>query len=215
MDNCGNKIEHIELSCEDIKIGLERELDTKAIKFPARRRRILIDAQVPSLGYKTYALRLRGPNYVKHPEIGPDRLLIARDCGVLENEHLKLTMNSNGTFSLLHKETGRLMNNMHYFTDSGEFGSAHISNKPQRNSIITSHGCAAKIAMIESNNLRGTFKFEQRNHVVGIEDSAAGVCSIRLAGFSAIGVAGGNIFQAVRWGFATITAERLKTCGMY
>lgn len=35
--------------------------------------------------------------------------------------------------------------------------------------------------------------FEQRNHVVGIEDSAAGVCSIRLAGFSAIGVAGGNI----------------------
>jgi len=35
--------------------------------------------------------------------------------------------------------------------------------------------------------------FEQRNYVVGIEDSAAGVCSIRLAGFSAIGVSGGNI----------------------
>lgn len=35
--------------------------------------------------------------------------------------------------------------------------------------------------------------FEQRHHVVGIEDSAAGVCAIRLAGFSAIGVAGGNI----------------------
>ena len=52
------------------------------------------------------------------------------------------------------------MNNMHYFTDSGEFGSAHISNKPQRNPIITSHGCAAKISMIESNSLRGTFKVE-------------------------------------------------------
>jgi len=35
--------------------------------------------------------------------------------------------------------------------------------------------------------------FEQRNAVVGIEDSAAGVCAIRLAGFSAIGVAWGNI----------------------
>jgi beta-phosphoglucomutase-like phosphatase (HAD superfamily) len=35
--------------------------------------------------------------------------------------------------------------------------------------------------------------FEQRSSVVGIEDSAAGVCSIRLAGFSAIGLAGGNI----------------------
>ena len=35
--------------------------------------------------------------------------------------------------------------------------------------------------------------FEERHHVVGIEDSGAGVCSIRLAGFAAIGMAGGNI----------------------
>jgi beta-phosphoglucomutase-like phosphatase (HAD superfamily) len=34
---------------------------------------------------------------------------------------------------------------------------------------------------------------EDRTHVVGIEDSGAGVCSIRLAGFSAIGISGGNI----------------------
>ncbi len=32
-----------------------------------------------------------------------------------------------------------------------------------------------------------------RHKVIGIEDSAAGVLSIRLAGFSAIGIAGGNI----------------------
>ena len=35
--------------------------------------------------------------------------------------------------------------------------------------------------------------FEERDTVVGIEDSGAGVCSIRLAGFSTIGIAGGNI----------------------
>jgi len=38
--------------------------------------------------------------------------------------------------------------------------------------------------------------FEDRHHVVGIEDSGAGVCSIRLAGFAAIGVCGGNIVQS-------------------
>jgi beta-phosphoglucomutase-like phosphatase (HAD superfamily) len=37
---------------------------------------------------------------------------------------------------------------------------------------------------------------EQRGGVVGIEDSGAGVCSIRLAGFPAIGVAGGNIEES-------------------
>lgn len=35
--------------------------------------------------------------------------------------------------------------------------------------------------------------FENRNSVVGIEDSGAGVCAIRLAGFPTIGIGGGNI----------------------
>jgi beta-phosphoglucomutase-like phosphatase (HAD superfamily) len=35
--------------------------------------------------------------------------------------------------------------------------------------------------------------FEERESVVGIEDSGAGVCSIRLAGFVTMGLAGGNI----------------------
>jgi len=38
--------------------------------------------------------------------------------------------------------------------------------------------------------------FEDRHHVVGLEDSGAGVCAIRLAGFAAIGMAGGNIEQS-------------------
>jgi beta-phosphoglucomutase-like phosphatase (HAD superfamily) len=38
--------------------------------------------------------------------------------------------------------------------------------------------------------------FERRHHVIGIEDSGAGVCSIRLAGFAAIGFGGGNIGQS-------------------
>lgn len=36
----------------------------------------------------------------------------------------------------------------------------------------------------------------ERDKIVGIEDSAAGVMSIRLAGFAALGVAGGNLGQS-------------------
>lgn len=35
--------------------------------------------------------------------------------------------------------------------------------------------------------------FEERDSVVGIEDSGAGVCSVRLAGYTTIGLGGGNI----------------------
>ncbi|GAH03938.1 unnamed protein product, partial [marine sediment metagenome] len=35
--------------------------------------------------------------------------------------------------------------------------------------------------------------FAHRFNVIGIEDSGAGVCSIRLAGYTTIGIDGGNI----------------------
>lgn len=38
--------------------------------------------------------------------------------------------------------------------------------------------------------------FADRNHVIGIEDSGAGVCSVRLAGYTTIGIAGGNIVES-------------------
>jgi beta-phosphoglucomutase-like phosphatase (HAD superfamily) len=38
--------------------------------------------------------------------------------------------------------------------------------------------------------------FEDRCSVIGIEDSGAGICSIRLAGITAIGIAGGNILES-------------------
>ena len=160
LDSKGNKVEYTVLSWEEIKIGVERELDTKAIKLPVSRGRVLFKADVPEMGYITYAIRLRGPDYVKNPQPGPDRELIAREDGVLENEHLKATVNPNGTFSLYHKETGRLMENLHYFTDGGEIGVGHFSIKPQRDQICTSLGSSAKITLVETNLLRGKFRVD-------------------------------------------------------
>jgi beta-phosphoglucomutase len=39
-------------------------------------------------------------------------------------------------------------------------------------------------------------EFAERNSVIGIEDSGAGVCSVRLAGFPTIGISGGNIIES-------------------
>ena len=38
--------------------------------------------------------------------------------------------------------------------------------------------------------------YSERNSVLGIEDSGAGVCSIRLAGIPTVGIAGGNILES-------------------
>lgn len=160
VDNNGNKVPHVELYNDDISIGVEREMDTKAIKFKANRKRILIEANIPQNGYKTYALRFRKPEFAYHPEIIDNRKLIARDNGILENEYLKITLNSNGTINILDKENNHLMNNLMYYSDKGETGSAHISTEPKRNKTYTSLGGPSTITMLESNELRGSFKID-------------------------------------------------------
>jgi beta-phosphoglucomutase-like phosphatase (HAD superfamily) len=38
--------------------------------------------------------------------------------------------------------------------------------------------------------------FAERHHVLGIEDSGAGVCAVRLAGYTTVGIGGGNIRES-------------------
>lgn len=51
--------------------------------------------------------------------------------------------------------------------------------------------------------------FEERHSVVGIEDSGAGVCAIRLAGFLTIGLSGGNIVESGTRGVCHFYLETL------
>jgi len=58
-------------------------------------------------------------------------------------------------------------------------------------------------------------EFSERHHVVAIEDSSAGIASIRLAGFAAIGIRDGNIIEGGALGlcnhFCDNFEEILKT----
>lgn len=51
--------------------------------------------------------------------------------------------------------------------------------------------------------------FDQRHSVVGIEDSGAGISSLRLAGIAPIGLAGGNILESGTRGLCHSYAESL------
>lgn len=50
----------------------------------------------------------------------------------------------------------------------------------------------------------------RRQRVVGIEDSGAGVCAIRLAGFATVGLAGGNIINSGTRPLCNFYTERLE-----
>ena len=52
--------------------------------------------------------------------------------------------------------------------------------------------------------------FANRNSVIGIEDSGAGVCSVRLAGYPVIGYAGGNIIESGTKGLCEYYCETFE-----
>ena len=54
--------------------------------------------------------------------------------------------------------------------------------------------------------------FEARNSVLGIEDSGAGVCAIRLAGFPTVGMAGGNIIESGTRALCDFYCETFDRC---
>lgn len=51
--------------------------------------------------------------------------------------------------------------------------------------------------------------YKQRKHVIGLEDSSAGVVSLRLAGYSVIGIGGGNIIESGVKGLCSRYCETL------
>ncbi|MHC4533380.1 MAG: HAD family hydrolase [Planctomycetota bacterium] len=53
-------------------------------------------------------------------------------------------------------------------------------------------------------------EFSERHHIVGIEDSSAGIASIRLAGFTAIGIKDGNIIEGGTLGLCNHFCESFE-----
>lgn len=160
IDLKGKKIPYEILSKQDISVRIDNELDSPGLEFPAERMRLLFQIKVPAMGYTSIALRPRGPQYACKPDFIPDRKLIASPEGTLENKYLKININPNGTLKILDKKNNFAYQNLHFFADNGEIGSAHGTYTPLRDFLITSKGCNARIILIENNSLRGIFKIE-------------------------------------------------------
>ncbi|GAB4326638.1 MAG: alpha-mannosidase [Candidatus Sumerlaeia bacterium] len=99
-------------------------------------------AELPPLGYRAYALR-RAPGMA--PPFLQTQQAAAGGCVTMENEHLRVLVNPDGSFDLLDKASGRLWTNLHTFEDSGDAGTEYNFIPPLNNSIVNSAGGRAQV----------------------------------------------------------------------
>ncbi len=144
---------------------LVRNLQDISVELRTERVRCHVEtADIPAFGYSTYHL-VRAPRFAYLPGT------LAPETNVLENEHLRVVFNSNGTLDLTHKETGRVYAGLHYFEDSGETGHSWVHMAPERDEIITSHGVPCHIALEESGPLFARMRVDYHLQIpVSVED---------------------------------------------
>jgi len=160
VDENGATIPWTELEREETVIEVETKLDSSAAVYNVVRHRLLLEVEVPPLGYRTYALRPRRRRFVYDPKPAGDRELAARPEGILENEFLKVEIRPNGTFDLTDKRSGVRTEGMHYFLDDGSVGNAHQHRSPLRDFTVTSLGAAATINLVSNNELSATWRVD-------------------------------------------------------
>jgi len=129
------------------------------------RQQIYLDTgEIPAGGYKVVKLVNKG-EYWREEEWWPKMRkhtndFIGQGTSKLENDFLQVDINSDGTFNLTDKQTGRVIDNMHYFEDQGDTGDYWAYYAPYGDQILTSRGFASRIWMEDNGPLSATIGIE-------------------------------------------------------
>jgi alpha-mannosidase len=138
-----------------------------ACYVPVDRYLILFESmQVPANGYAMLTIRDDGDR----PFTVTGSMI--RDHDTMENEALRVQINGNGTFDILHKASGTWYRRMNLFEDSSETGSGFARQTVSGEETIYSFGCNADIAIVEDCAFRAAFRIRLSLQVsAGIEHS--------------------------------------------
>ena len=135
--------------------------ETRPWPFHLDRHTVYVDpGEIPAGGYKVLAVTptVRFPRDTQwwppmRTSVGRD---IARTTDALENEHLKVEFQPDGTFHLVDKMRGSVVENAHYFEDTGDVGDYWAFYPPHHNRTLTSRGRPAQIQLEDNGPLSAT-----------------------------------------------------------
>jgi len=154
-DKAGNEVECQILHFEDdtlfgyLKFG-------NVIEFDATRCRIALSVEdLPPMGYSTY--KIVPEKAIKRPVES-----ICSGVNTLENQYLKVVINSSGTLDVFNKETGMLIQGLHYFEDTGDKGGPLKFDPPYEEGTLNTLSESPSISLIHKGPLYGRFRIEYR-----------------------------------------------------
>jgi mannosylglycerate hydrolase len=118
---------------------------------------------IPAFGYMTYHLKR------EKADLGKSALEIGghNNLPIMENEFLKVEINSDGSLDILEKGTGQTFRNQHYFEDGGESGHPWVHMSPEHDEIITTLGTKASIEHCQTSDFLTCYRVK---HILTVPD---------------------------------------------
>ena len=114
---------------------------------------IMLDVKdVPAMGYKTFKMQPLYHVRAKNP------VTMKKNAQTMENEYLRVTINANGTYDVLEKDTGKLFTSLGYFKDTGETGNPWEHIVPENDETFTTLNESAKITLLHEGELETSYK---------------------------------------------------------
>ncbi|WP_339220405.1 alpha-mannosidase [Paenibacillus sp. FSL H8-0332] len=137
------------------RFGYELPDDQFRKPYMARMVRLTFEAaQVPPLGYSTYAWVKPAGGYAGAAAEGPLKLL---ERG-MENEFLAVRIHEDGSYDVTDKRTSRVFAGLGVYENCGDIGNEYVFRQPEGDAALTTKGLAARISLAEHEPYRITYE---------------------------------------------------------
>ncbi|MBU5351438.1 alpha-mannosidase [Paenibacillus barcinonensis] len=152
VDSEGNLYE-AEIVDLGVHFGYELPKDRFRQPYMARKVRVTFQAkQVPALGYQTYGL-------VPAREQESDSVYAVQAEGnVMENQYLRVTVEDNGTVTLLDKRSGKQYVGLNAYENTGDIGNEYVYRQPEGEQAITTEHLKAELRLVQHSPYRAVIQ---------------------------------------------------------
>ncbi|WP_426334730.1 alpha-mannosidase [Paenibacillus silvae] len=152
VDSEGNLYE-AEIVDLGVHFGYELPKDRFRQPYMARKVRVTFQAkQVPALGYQTYGL-------VPAREQESDLVYAVQAEGnVMENQYLRVTVEDNGTVTLLDKRSGKQYVGLNAYENTGDIGNEYVYRQPEGEQAITTEHLKAELRLVQHSPYRAVIQ---------------------------------------------------------
>ncbi|WP_090799849.1 alpha-mannosidase [Paenibacillus sp. GP183] len=155
VDSVGHPVEAV-IRPIGISFGYDLPDDRFRRPYWAYQVKVELYAQdVPGIGYRSYAQVRKRENAT----VGSG-VLLSPEERVLENEHVKVWIATDGSFALLDKSNGHRFEGFGIYEDTGDIGNEYMYKQPDGEEVLTTKGLKAKITLVENTQLRAVYRIE-------------------------------------------------------